>query len=123
MSAPRANWNGFISFGEVSCRVPLYAAASLSERIAFNTLNRKTVNRLKRALVDRETGRPSERDDQVKGYKIESAQYIVLEPQLIKKQTHHRKVKAPASRPARSKVITIMDTLTKSVAAATRTGK
>jgi hypothetical protein len=40
--APRANWKGFIKFGEVSCPVALYTAASSSERIAFNTLNRKT---------------------------------------------------------------------------------
>jgi DNA end-binding protein Ku len=42
MVAPRANWKGFIKFGEVSCPVALYTAASSSERIAFNTLNRKT---------------------------------------------------------------------------------
>ena len=79
MVSPRANWKGFIKFGEVSCPVALYTAASSSERIAFNTLNRKTGNRVRREFVDSETGDPVERDDQVKGYEIENGQYIVLE--------------------------------------------
>jgi len=83
MVAPRANWKGFIKFGEVSCPVALYTAASSSERIAFNTLNRKTGNRVKREFVDSETGDPVERDDQVKGYEIENGQYIVLEPDEV----------------------------------------
>ncbi|KQY50836.1 Ku protein [Rhizobium sp. Root491] len=83
MVAPRANWKGFIKFGEVACPVALYTAASSSERIAFNTLNRKTGNRVKREFVDSETGDPVERDDQVKGYEIENGQYIVLEPDEV----------------------------------------
>jgi non-homologous end joining protein Ku len=59
MVAPRANWKGFIKFGEVSCPVALYTAASSSERIAFNTLNRKTGNRVRREFVDSETANPS----------------------------------------------------------------
>ena len=83
MVSPRANWKGFIKFGEVSCPAALYTAASSSERIAFNTLNRKTGNRVKREFVDSETGDPVERDDQVKGYEIENGQYIVLEPEEV----------------------------------------
>jgi len=83
MVAPRANWKGFIKFGEVACPVALYTAASTSERIAFNTLNRKTGNRVKREFVDTETGDPVERDDQVKGYEIENGQYIILEPDEV----------------------------------------
>ncbi len=83
MVAPRANWKGFIKFGEVACPVALYTAASSSERIAFNTLNRKTGNRVKREFVDSETGDPVERDEQVKGYEIENGQYIILEPDEV----------------------------------------
>ncbi|NGO65961.1 Ku protein [Rhizobium daejeonense] len=83
MVVPRANWKGFIKFGEVACPVALYSAASASERIAFNTLNRKTGNRVKREFVDSETGDPVERDEQVKGYEIENGQYIVLEPEDV----------------------------------------
>lgn len=81
MVAPRANWKGYIKFGEVTCPVALYTAASTSDRIAFNTLNRKTGNRVKREFVDGETGDTVERDDQVKGYEMENGQYVVLEPE------------------------------------------
>jgi DNA end-binding protein Ku len=81
MVAPRADWKGFIKYGEVACPVAQYTAASSSERNAFNTLNRKTGNRVKREFVDSETGDPIERDDQVKGYEVENGQYIILEPE------------------------------------------
>jgi DNA end-binding protein Ku len=83
MVAPRANWKGYVKFGEVSCPVALYTAASSSERIAFNTLNRKTGNRVKREFVDSETDDPVARDDQVKGYEIDNGQYVVLEPDEV----------------------------------------
>jgi DNA end-binding protein Ku len=83
MVAARANWKGFIKFGKVSCAVALYTAASSSERIAFNTLNRATGNRVRREFVDSETGDPVERDDQVKGYEIENGDYVVLEPDEV----------------------------------------
>ena len=80
MVAARANWKGFIKFGEVAFAVALYTAASSSERIAFHTLNRATGNRVRREFIDSETGDPVERDDQVKGYEIENGDYVVLEP-------------------------------------------
>ncbi len=83
MVSPRANWKGFIKFGEVSCAVALYTAASSSERIAFNTLNRATGNRVRREFVDSETGDVVERDDQIKGYETENGQYVVLEPDEV----------------------------------------
>ena len=83
MVAARSNWKGYIKFGEVACAVALYTAASSSERIAFNTLNRTTGNRVRREFIDIETGNPVERDDQVKGYEIENGDYIVLEPEEV----------------------------------------
>lgn len=83
MVAPRANWKGFIKFGEVSCPVALYTAASTSERISFHTINRKTGNRVRREFVDSETGEPVERDDQVKGYELDDHRYVVLEPEEV----------------------------------------
>lgn len=83
MTSPRANWKGFIKFGEVSCPVALYTAASSSERISFNVLNRKTGNRVRREFVDSETGDVVERDDQVKGYEIDDGRYVVLEPEEV----------------------------------------
>ena len=83
MVAPRANWKGFIKFGEVSVPVALYTAASTSERIAFNTINRKTGNRVKREFIDSETHKPVEREDQVKGYEVDDHRYVVLEPDEV----------------------------------------
>jgi DNA end-binding protein Ku len=83
MVAARANWKGFIKFGEVAVAVALYTATSSSERIAFNTLNRATGNRVRREFVDSETGKPVERDEQVKGYEVENGDYVVLEPEEV----------------------------------------
>lgn len=83
MVSPRANWKGFIKFGEVSCPVALYTAASSSERISFNVLNRETGNRVRREFVDGDTGDVVERDDQVKGYELDDGRYVVLEPEEV----------------------------------------
>jgi DNA end-binding protein Ku len=81
--APRANWKGFLKVGEVVCPVALYTAASTSDRIAFHTLNRETGNRVRRRYIDSETGKPVERDDQVKGFEVSSGEYVVLEPDEV----------------------------------------
>jgi DNA end-binding protein Ku len=81
--APRAQWKGFLRVGEVSCAVSLYTAATTSERISLHILNRDTGNRVRREYVDVETGKPVDRDDQVKGFETDSGDYIVLEPEEI----------------------------------------
>ncbi|HVI29991.1 Ku protein [Hansschlegelia sp.] len=81
--APRANWKGFLKVGEVTCPVGLYTAASTSDRIAFHTLNRDTGNRVRREFVDAETGKPVEREDQVKGYEVAQGEYVTLEPDEV----------------------------------------
>lgn len=83
VGAARANWKGFIKLGEVAVAVALYTAASSSERIAFNTVNRATGNRVRREFVDSETGQLVERDEQVKGYEVENGEYVVLEPEEV----------------------------------------
>lgn len=83
MVAPRANWKGFIKFGEVAFPVALYTAASTSERIGFHTLNKATGHRVRREFVDSETGDAVERDEQVKGFEIEDGRYVVLEPEEV----------------------------------------
>ncbi len=80
---PRAIWKGYLQLGAVTCPVALYTAASTSDRIVFNTVNRATGHRVRREFVDSETGDPVEKDDQVKGYEAEKDQYIVLEADEI----------------------------------------
>jgi len=81
--APRANWKGFLKIAEVTCPVALYTAASTAERIAFHTINRATGHRVRRQFVDSDTGKPVEKEDQVKGYEIASGDYVVLEPEEV----------------------------------------
>lgn len=80
---PRANWKGTLKVAEVFCSVALYTAASTSDRIAFHTINRATGNRVKRAFLDSATGKPVERDDQVKGYELTEGDFVILEPEEI----------------------------------------
>ncbi|UZF95652.1 non-homologous end joining protein Ku [Bosea sp. NBC_00550] len=81
--APRAIWKGVLKVSEVTCPVALYTAASTAERISFHTLNRKTGHRVHRQFVDEVTGKPVEKEDQVKGYDRGAGDYIVLEPDEI----------------------------------------
>jgi DNA end-binding protein Ku len=83
MAAPRANWKGFLKVAEVSCPIALYTAASASERIAFHTINRATGHRVHRQFVDSQTGKPVEREDQVKGYERSNGHYVILEPDEV----------------------------------------
>ena len=81
--APRANWKGFLKLGELVCPVALYTAASTSDRIAFHMLNRETGHRLRREFIDSDTGKPVEREDQVKGYETGENDFIVLKPEEV----------------------------------------
>jgi DNA end-binding protein Ku len=81
--APRANWKGYLKLGELNCAVSLYTAASTSERISFHMLNRRTGHRLNREFVDADTGKPVEREDQVKGYEVSDGRYVELEPEEV----------------------------------------
>jgi DNA end-binding protein Ku len=77
--APRANWKGYLRLSLVSCPIALYPASSLSEKVSFNRINRKTGNRLKQQNVDSETGEVVPREDIARGYEIGKGQYLVVE--------------------------------------------
>ncbi|TBG74403.1 Ku protein [Rhizobium leguminosarum] len=82
-SGQRAQWKGFLKFGEVSCGVALYTAASTSERITFNTINKATGNRVNRIFIDSETEDPVSKEAQTKGFEIENGQYIIIDPEEV----------------------------------------
>jgi DNA end-binding protein Ku len=77
--AVRANWKGYLKLSLVACAVALYPASSSSSRVRFNTLNRKTGNKVKRQFVDPETDEPVETKDQVKGYATGKNSYLLIE--------------------------------------------
>ncbi|TCL63715.1 Ku protein [Rhizobium sp. BK251] len=79
----RAQWKGFLKFGEVSCGVALYTAASTSERITFNTINKATGNRVNRVFIDSETEELVPKEAQTKGFEIESGQYVIIDPEEV----------------------------------------
>jgi DNA end-binding protein Ku len=76
--APRANWKGFLKLSLVSCAVSLYPASSSSSRVSFNTINRKTGNKVKRQFIDSETGKVVEPEDQAKGYLVGKDSYLLI---------------------------------------------
>lgn len=81
--APRPNWKGFLKLSLVSCAVALYPATTTNQRIRFNIINKNTGNRIRNEVVDAETGDPVEKEDRVKGYKIEGDDYILLDEEEI----------------------------------------
>lgn len=76
---PRPSWKGYLKLSLVSCAVALYTATSASERVSFNTLNRKTGNRLKQLMIDSATQEPVDPTDRVKGYEVSKGQYVMVE--------------------------------------------
>ena len=81
--APRANWKGYLKLSLVSCAVELYPASTSKERVSFHLLNRETGHRLRRQMVDPETGDVVESQDQVKGFEIAKRQYITIDDEEI----------------------------------------
>jgi DNA end-binding protein Ku len=77
--AQRANWKGYLRLSLVSCPIALYPASSLSEKVSFNRINRKTGNRLKQQNIDSETGEVVSREDTARGYEVGKGQYLIVE--------------------------------------------
>jgi len=83
--APRANWKGYLKLSLVSCAVNLYPASSSSSRVSFNTINRKTGNKVKRQFIDSKTGEVVEPEDQAKGYPISKTSFLIVEDEELDK--------------------------------------
>ncbi|TKT74770.1 Ku protein [Aquamicrobium sp. LC103] len=81
--APRAQWKGYLKIDEITCAVALYTAASTAERTRFHVVNKTTGNRVRREFVDEKTGKPVDKENQVKGYQTDNNQYIILEQEEI----------------------------------------
>ncbi len=81
--APRPNWKGFLKLSLVSCSVALYPATTTNQRVSFNIINKNTGNRVRYEVVDAETGDPVEKEDRVKGYKMEGNEYLLLEDEEL----------------------------------------
>ena len=81
-----AVWRGMISFGLVSIPIRLYAAAR-AKRTNLHQIHKVCKTRLKQPLYCPHCKRFVERSEVVKGYEYEKGQYVLVEPEEIKKIT------------------------------------
>src|SRR5580658_6959264 len=77
-------WSGYLTFGLISMPVKLFSGAR-SSGISFNMLHREDLSRLKQQYVCLADGKVVERSDIVKGYEFRKDEYVVIEPEEIKK--------------------------------------
>src|SRR5271163_3091003 len=77
-------WSGHLTFGLISMPVRLFSGAR-SSGISFYTLHRTDKSRLKQQYICQAEGVVVERSDMVKGYEFRKDEYIVIEPEEIKK--------------------------------------
>src|SRR5438477_10973301 len=81
---PGIVWKGYISFGLVSFPVRLFAAAR-PESVHFHMLHKKDLSRVKEVWYCAEEDKPIQRADIIKGYETGKGEYVVVEPEDLKK--------------------------------------
>jgi DNA end-binding protein Ku len=77
-------WTGYLTFGLISMPVRLFSGAR-GERVGFHMLHREDHARLKQQYICSEDGKVVGRDDTVKGFEWRKGQYVIVEPEEIKK--------------------------------------
>src|SRR5450432_4743628 len=81
---PASVWTGYLTFGLISMPVRLFSGAR-GTRISFHMLHRQDNTRVKQQLYCPADGRVVERSEIVKGYEFRKDEYVVIEPEEIKK--------------------------------------
>src|SRR6266571_593086 len=77
-------WSGYLTFGLISMPVRLFSGAR-SSSISFHMLHRDDLQRIKQQLYCPAENRLVERSEIVKGYEYRKDEYVVVEPEEIKK--------------------------------------
>src|SRR5262245_25306488 len=77
-------WSGYLTFGLISMPVRLFSGAR-SSSISFHMLHRDDLTRIKQQLYCPQDNRVVERSEIVKGYEYRKDEYVVVEPEEIKK--------------------------------------
>ena len=77
-------WTGYLTFGLISMPVRLFSGAR-GTRVSFNMLHRDDHARVKQQMVCSEEGKVLSRDEIVKGYEVRKGEYVVIEPEEIKR--------------------------------------
>jgi len=75
---PRSIWKGSISFGLVTVPVNLYPAEDSSAQLSFNMLDGRDMSPIKQKRVNANTGEEVPWEEIVKGYELDSGQWVVL---------------------------------------------
>lgn len=81
---PASVWTGYLTFGLISMPVRLFSGAR-GERASFHMLHRDDLSRVKQQLYCPVDDRVVERDEIVKGYEYRKDEYVIIEPEEIKK--------------------------------------
>jgi DNA end-binding protein Ku len=81
---PASVWTGYLTFGLISMPVRLFSGARGSH-ISFHMLHRDDNVRVKQQLICPEENKVVERDEIVKGYEYRKGEYVIIEPEEIKK--------------------------------------
>lgn len=84
-SPGRGIWSGSISFGLLQIPVMLYTAERRAEEIHFRQLDKHDLAPIRYERVNSSTGKPVEWKDIVKGYEYEPDNFVVLDPDDLKK--------------------------------------
>jgi len=77
-------WSGYLTFGLISIPVRLFSGAR-SSGISFNQLHRTDHHRVKQQLICPLDNLVLDRSDIVKGYEYRKDEYVIVEPDEIKK--------------------------------------
>jgi DNA end-binding protein Ku len=77
-------WSGYLTFGLISMPVRLFSGAR-SSGISFHMLHRDDQVRVKQQLICPEEQKVVERSEIVKGYEYRKGEYVIIEPDEIKK--------------------------------------
>lgn len=77
-------WSGYLTFGLISLPVRLFSGAR-GEHISFHMLHRDDNVRIKQQLWCPHDERVVERNEIVKGYEYRKGEYVIIEPDEIKK--------------------------------------
>jgi len=77
-------WSGYLTFGLISMPVRLHSGAR-SNHISFHMLHRDDHVRVKQQLVCPEEDKVVSRDEIVKGYEFRKDEYVIIEPEEIKR--------------------------------------
>ncbi|HLI64492.1 MAG TPA: Ku protein [Terriglobales bacterium] len=81
---PSSVWSGYLTFGLISMPVRLFSGAR-GNHISFHMLHRDDNTRVKQQLWCPHDERVVERDEIVKGYEYRKDEYVIIEPEEIKK--------------------------------------